>query len=63
MRERERERDREIERNLLNIYMYFKGYYNQGFKGTRIPVYPHSSHKQLNTVQDDLQMGSDNFKD
>ena len=23
----------------------------------------HSSHKQLNTVQDDLQMGSDNFKD
>ena len=23
----------------------------------------HSSHKQLNTVQDDLQMGSDNFRD
>ena len=23
----------------------------------------HSSHKQLNTVHDDLQMGSDNFKD
>ena len=23
----------------------------------------HSSRKQLNTVQDDLQMGSDNFKD